>query len=279
MKSPAFTLIELLVVISILAMLMAIVFPVFASSRQQAQTIACRTNIRELLLALHSYETECQSLPYGFDFRGGDRPPGGYIGNCTPGLDKPGWWWFHFAGILPQRFRKEGDVLRCPAKKLDDAWLDRDVLCGNYGANRSLCRTTAAMNTGPLHQTFTGAPLSSSNLYYPGATLLLVDSGYSLISWWQATAEPPVPLGDSFIEDTAYIPGLEINRGRSLRPGQTSDAIGGRHPNKTVNIGFADSHADGRQAGELLVEKTENGSYTNALLWHIQETDAAGAGE
>ncbi len=275
MRPAAFTLIEVLVVISILAMLMAIVVPVFASSRQQAQTIACRTNIRELLLALHNYEAECQSLPYGFDFKGGDRPPGSYIGNFA--FDTPGWWWFHFAGVIPRRSPKGSDVLRCPAKKLEDSWLEHDVLCGNYGANRSLCRAPLALKGRPFDKAFTGPPLSTSNLCHPGATLLLVDSGYSLISWWQATAEPPAPFDDSHIEDTAYIPGLEINKGRSLWPGQTGDAVGGRHPNKTVNIGFADGHADGKQAGELLVEKTASGDYTNALLWHVQETDNASA--
>jgi len=267
MRPTAFTLIELLVVISILAMLMAIVFPVFASSREQAQAIACRTNIHQLLLSLHNYEAEHQSLPYGFDFKDGARPPGGYIGNLA--FDKLGWWWFHFAGVIPHKSREKPDVLRCPSKKLEDRRLDRNVLCGNYGVNRSLCRTSSAMNSTSLQKPFVGPPLSTSNLHHPGSTLLVVDSGYALISWWQATAEPPVPLDDSYIENTPYVPGLGINKDRSLWPGQTSDAVGGRHPNKTVNIGFADAHADGRQAGDLLVEKTEEG-YTNTLLWQIQ---------
>jgi len=268
MRPTAFTLIELLVVISILAMLMAIVFPVFASSREQAQAIACRTNVHQLLLSLHNYEAEHQSLPYGFDFKGGARPPGGFIGDFAL-FDKAGWWWFHLAGMIPPRLQRDSDVLRCPSKKLADSRLDRNILCGNYGVNRSLCRTGTSMSSSPLHKAFAGPPLSAGNLHHPGSTLLVVDSGYALISWWQATAEPPAPLDDSDIENTAYVPGLGINQDRSLRPGQTSDAVGGRHPNKTVNIGFADGHADGRQAGDLLVEKTEEG-YTNTLLWQIQ---------
>jgi prepilin-type processing-associated H-X9-DG protein len=100
--------------------------------------------------------------------------------------------------------------------------------------------------------------------------LLVIDSGYSLTCWWQAATESPVALGTSPIEDTAYIPGLDLNKKRSLKPGQSYDAIGGRHPNKTVNIGFADGHADLKPASDLLVEKIEDGRYTNTLLWQDQ---------
>jgi prepilin-type processing-associated H-X9-DG protein len=114
---------------------------------------------------------------------------------------------------------------------------------------------------------FAGAPLSLGGLPQPTATLLLVDSGYSLICWWHATPDPPVTLDPNCIEDTAYVPGLEINKNKVLWPGQTADAIGGRHENKTVNVGFADGHADLKPAHDLLVEKRKDGTYTNTRLW------------
>ncbi len=264
MRHAAFTLIELLVVISIIALLAAIAFPVLARSRRQARTVACRANIHGLSLSLHNYEAEHQSLPYGFDFKAGlPPPPGGYIGNFS--FDNPGWWWFHFSGVVHDG--KEVDAIRCPSKKLEDPILDRDVLCGNYGVNRSLCRVGVAMNSLPSQKAFVGPPLSTSSIRHPGSTLLIVDSGYVLISWWQATAEPPAPLDAFFMEDTAYVPGLEINAERILWPGQSGDAIGGRHPHKTVNVGFADGHAELKKAADLLVARAEDGSYTNTLLW------------
>ncbi len=268
MKPAAFTLVELLVVISILALLAALAFPVFSSSRQQARTVVCQGKIHELLLALHNYEAEHQSLPYGFDFKGGVQPPGGYIGDFA--FDSPGWWWFHSAGLIPRGLPGESDVLRCPSKRLEDPRLDRNVLFGNYGANRSLCRTGNPFGNSPYCRAFVGPPLSTGNLCHPASTLLLVDSGYTVISWWQATLEPPVPLDASYVEDTAYIPGLAINKERTLWTGQSCDAIGGRHPNKTVNVGFADGHAELKKAAELLVEKTESGDYTNTVLWQGQ---------
>jgi len=268
MRSAAFTLVELLVVISIIALLAAVMFPVFASSRQRVRAVACRAKIHDLLLGLHNYDAEHQSLPYGFDQKGefSCPPPGGFIGSFM--FDNPGWWWFHFSGAV--RDREQVDAIRCPSKKLEDSVLDRDVLCGNYGVNRSLCKIGRAMNYLPSQKAFLGPPLSTSDIRHPGSTLLLVDSGYVLISWWQATAEPPAPLDTSYIEDTAYIPGLAINRERSLWQGQSRDAIGGRHPHKTVNVGFADGHAEPKRADELRVERTEDGSYTNTVLWQGQ---------
>jgi prepilin-type N-terminal cleavage/methylation domain-containing protein/prepilin-type processing-associated H-X9-DG protein len=267
MRRAAFTLVEMLVVISILAMLATLLFPVFTSVRARARTVTCQAHLQQLLLSLHNYEAEHQSLPCGFaPFRA--PPPGGYRGNNA--FDIPGWWWFDFAAVVRYQTRlgiEETKVLRCPARSIADPALKPSVLVGNYGVNRALCPTASWPGITPVQKAFVGAPLSTGSLSHPGSTLLLADSGYSLICWWQATAEPPAPLGDEYIEDTSYVPGLEINKDRNLWPGQSADAIGGRHPNKTVNVGFADGHTACRKASELLVEKTEAG-YTNSLLWH-----------
>jgi prepilin-type N-terminal cleavage/methylation domain-containing protein len=48
---PGFTLIELLVVIAIIAVLAAILFPVFAQARAKARQAVCFSNLRQLGLA------------------------------------------------------------------------------------------------------------------------------------------------------------------------------------------------------------------------------------
>src|SRR5688572_271338 len=48
LKKRGFTLIEILVVIAIIAILAAIIFPVFAASREKARSTACLSNLRQL---------------------------------------------------------------------------------------------------------------------------------------------------------------------------------------------------------------------------------------
>jgi prepilin-type N-terminal cleavage/methylation domain-containing protein len=54
-RLKAFTLIELLVVISIIAILAAILFPVFAAARERARLTTCASNLRQLGLAQRMY--------------------------------------------------------------------------------------------------------------------------------------------------------------------------------------------------------------------------------
>ena len=54
-RCSGFTLIELLVVIAIIAILAAILFPVFAQAREKARAAACLSNTKQISLAFLSY--------------------------------------------------------------------------------------------------------------------------------------------------------------------------------------------------------------------------------
>jgi prepilin-type N-terminal cleavage/methylation domain-containing protein/prepilin-type processing-associated H-X9-DG protein len=54
-RRKGFTLIELLVVIAIIAILAAILFPVFARARENARRSSCQSNVRQITLGIKQY--------------------------------------------------------------------------------------------------------------------------------------------------------------------------------------------------------------------------------
>jgi prepilin-type N-terminal cleavage/methylation domain-containing protein/prepilin-type processing-associated H-X9-DG protein len=72
MKRRGFTLIELLVVIAIIAILAAILFPVFAKAREKARQTSCLSNVKQLALAIQMYVGDYdETLPRGTDWGNG----------------------------------------------------------------------------------------------------------------------------------------------------------------------------------------------------------------
>ncbi len=265
MRPRGFTLVELLVVIAIIAMLAALVFPVFHMAREHAKATVCQAHIRQLAIEFHQYEVSHDRLPYGlWGMR--TAPAGGYLGDMR--YDIPGWYWPNFIGAVRYRSRRDRKILECPSRHLTSG-MSSTILWGNYGVNRFLCRSVGDLH--PYAKEFPGPPLSMSDIRSPGSTLLLADSGYTLICWWDTAAEPPDRYSGPLAFGTAYIPGMDINMDKELLPGQIDDAIGGRHPNKTVNVGFADGHVDPKKADSLAVEKVTEGeedAYLNRKpLW------------
>ena len=65
MKRKGFTLIELLVVIAIIAILAAILFPVFARAREKARQASCQSNLKQIAIACSMYNGDYdQTTPY-----------------------------------------------------------------------------------------------------------------------------------------------------------------------------------------------------------------------
>jgi prepilin-type N-terminal cleavage/methylation domain-containing protein/prepilin-type processing-associated H-X9-DG protein len=95
MKRNGFTLIELLVVIAIIAILAAILFPVFAQAREKARGIACLSNLKQAGLAYAMYTQDYDET--------------------TPLQRSPtdGYWYF-----LIQPYVKNWNLMLCPDRSL-----------------------------------------------------------------------------------------------------------------------------------------------------------------
>lgn len=269
MRRTGFTLVELLAVIAIMAMLIGILIPALRSTRQQARAVACGSNLKQLALALMVYDQENGTFPHGFDDHGMVTPPGGYPGDAS--RDLQGWWWFHSLSRIQGENYGKGTILWCPSRSVKNPY----VLCGNYGVNRAICKDAPGI-TGIIGSEFVGAPLGLNQIRHPARTLLITDSGYSLISWRGATNAAGQPFENTQREGAFYVPGLRVNNQRLLEgtisPGCERDAIDGRHPNKSINVGFTDGHTARVEADDLFVEEND-GSYSNlSPLWLPNKT-------
>jgi prepilin-type N-terminal cleavage/methylation domain-containing protein/prepilin-type processing-associated H-X9-DG protein len=232
-----FTLIELLVVIAIIAILAAILFPVFARARAAARKTSCLSNVKQVSLAVLQYVQD-----YDEKF--------------------PGWSWgrryehfsneFWDAAVLP--YVKNLGVFQCPEDGLEwpipEDWVSKGPDAGrnnpfagwpdrawwekpnnpnyqSYGINESLAngRKMAAIKT-------------------PANYMLITDSSIQLANSWEGTALDVIISRSAFANQGCC---LIWENGRTAGwflqnyPANTLDNAT-RH-NGGENISFVDGHA------------------------------------
>jgi prepilin-type N-terminal cleavage/methylation domain-containing protein len=128
MRRRAFTLIELLVVIAIIAILAAILFPVFAKARARAQKSACLSNLKQIATAIIMYcDDNNGKFPRGCDFEDYEAhrsdfdnadPPIPLLYGGNPSKDKN---WRDMDGPIGA-YLKTHDVWKCPSDKGRAGW-------------------------------------------------------------------------------------------------------------------------------------------------------------
>jgi prepilin-type N-terminal cleavage/methylation domain-containing protein/prepilin-type processing-associated H-X9-DG protein len=114
MSKRGFTLIELLVVIAIIAILAAILFPVFARARENARRASCQSNLKQIALGIFMYKQDYdEKMPR-------------YLVNtfANASASNPAGW-----ADAMQPYLKSTQIFQCPS---ETAGPDSSVISGKY---------------------------------------------------------------------------------------------------------------------------------------------------
>jgi prepilin-type N-terminal cleavage/methylation domain-containing protein/prepilin-type processing-associated H-X9-DG protein len=177
-RDVGFTLIELLVVIAIIAILAAILFPVFARARENARRASCMSNLKQIALGFIMYSQDYdETLPSSGWLAGSYQWPNGTYSGNNP-------W---FLKMFP--YVKSTQLFNCPS--YDYKWQGEPVSRTSYGMNANLYPST--LNN--------GYGISLAAIEKPSQTLLVADSqgaaGYTVFSGYYAPADPASERGMS----------------------------------------------------------------------------------
>jgi prepilin-type N-terminal cleavage/methylation domain-containing protein/prepilin-type processing-associated H-X9-DG protein len=233
-----FTLIELLVVIAIIAILAAILFPVFAQAREKARGASCLSNLKQMGVAWTMYAQD-------YDERYPTASPGQW-GDCQGMKDRGsfGGW----VGNLLMPYAKNVNIFTCPSNpKLSN------VNAGNNCAGASGTDATTAMAKWGIPYVWTSYGYNYVSLWDQGMSSVNRPSDliaiYDAISAW--TDCPYANSSSCGIWAQRDIPAFFKKMGIPLAPGMQDPAknwVGGTinevaPHNNTVNYLFADGHA------------------------------------
>lgn len=234
----AFTLIELLIVIAIIALLAAILFPVFQRARENARRSSCQSNLKQIGLAITQYvQDNDERLPMGGTLS---------TANVNPGAAAYSWW---RVSVFP--YVKNAQIFDCPSRY-------RRPSINYY---QTMTYTTGGQNL-VLPGTWT---------YGANATVFPLDSGSTnTISFARIGKAAQLPLvadcvGSQFNTDSAFY--RVVNASAPGGNGGADESTFGptteewaRHFNGS-NLLFADGHVKFFQQSQFV--------YQGSLVWSL----------
>ena len=278
----AFTLIELFVVIAIIAILAAILFPVFARARENARRASCQSNLKQLSLGVMQYSQDYDEfLPsVRYPWADASGPATAWQGSYNSGT---GGWATGWPDLI-QPYIKSNQVMHCPSDKFAGRYASatRPIGLTSYGMNHCLNQTAPGTATACVsnHNTQNwsnprASGISQSAIVQSSRVILLADilkfspqySGFTMLPavrgshpfyWMGPALEEAYTSGNTYGSYYQSYINAGYNENNYVFPGEQN----GRHFGG-ANIAYVDGHVKFAKSG------------TRGVMWYEDGDDSS----
>ncbi len=240
----AFTLIELLVVIAIIAILAAILFPVFAQAKAAAKSSACLSNTKQIGLALMMYEQDSDDMVVASNVPDPSVPDGQFT-------------WFE----LLQPYSKNKDIGVCPDSNKATLFTSSSSL----KTKQAYVLNNFYWWDDRLSIFQVGRGASSTGIENLVGGVYCLDGGV----WAARAGDPYTPDETKFHYQATLNPWAGIFDNLSAQAGTSPITVGtfqgalmARH-NAGLNVAYLDGHSKFAKVTQILNKKTETGTGYN----------------